>query len=110
MLSANGTIPGGVTDTSEGCAAMQRVSDRLEKWPGRNLMKFYKVKCKVLHLGRNNPRHQHTPGASQLESSLTEKDLGCSGGHQVDLELPLQQRRLKERLWILLLQRYSKTI
>ncbi|TRZ16412.1 hypothetical protein HGM15179_010689 [Zosterops borbonicus] len=40
-----------------------------------NLMKFNKVKCKVLHLGRNNPTHQYILETDQLESSLTEKDL-----------------------------------
>ncbi|KAK4831023.1 hypothetical protein QYF61_014911 [Mycteria americana] len=42
-------------------------------------MKFSKGKCKVLRLGRNNPRHQHVLGATQLESSLAEKGLGCAG-------------------------------
>ncbi|KAK4806812.1 hypothetical protein QYF61_005608, partial [Mycteria americana] len=42
----------------------------------KSLMKFNKEKGKVLHLGKNNPTHQYMLGATQLESSLAEKDLG----------------------------------
>ncbi|KAK4811414.1 hypothetical protein QYF61_005063 [Mycteria americana] len=66
---------GGVADTPEGRAAIQRDLDRLEKRAGRNLTKF-KKKCKALPLGRNDPKHQYMLGATQLESSLAEKDLG----------------------------------
>ena len=38
-------------------------------------MKF-KRKCKSLHLGRSNLRHQYTLGTTQVESSFAEKDLG----------------------------------
>ncbi|KAK4817452.1 LOW QUALITY PROTEIN: hypothetical protein QYF61_015607 [Mycteria americana] len=55
---ADVTRLGGVGDTPEGGAAVQRDLSRLEKWADGNLMKFSKWKCKVLHLGRNNPRHQ----------------------------------------------------
>ncbi|KAK4822633.1 hypothetical protein QYF61_018585 [Mycteria americana] len=67
---------GRVVDSPDGCAASQRDHDRLEKWAKRNLMKCNKGKCKVLHLGWNNPRHQCRLGAAQLQSSSAEKDLG----------------------------------
>ncbi|GAB0204065.1 mitochondrial enolase superfamily member 1 [Grus japonensis] len=51
-------------------------------------MQFNKGKGKALHLGRNNPRHQYTLGATQLESSLAEKDLGFL----VDTRLNMSQR------------------
>ena len=73
---ADNTNLGGVADTPEGHAANQRDLDRLWKWADRNLLKFNKGKCKVLHLGRNNPRDQYMLGATQMESGLTEKDLG----------------------------------
>jgi len=61
---------------------------RLEKWAARNLMKLTEGKCKVVPLGRNNPRHQYMLGAAQLESSLAEKDLGIL----VDAKLSLNQQ------------------
>ena len=40
-------------------------------------MKINKAKCKVLHLGQDNPKHKYKLGREWLESSPEEKDLGC---------------------------------
>ncbi|PKU47118.1 hypothetical protein llap_2558 [Limosa lapponica baueri] len=66
----------GVADTPEDCAAIQRDLDRLESWAERDLMKFKEGKCRVLHLVRNNPKHQYRLGADLLENSSAERNLG----------------------------------
>ncbi|PKU43548.1 hypothetical protein llap_6152 [Limosa lapponica baueri] len=48
-------------------------------------MKFNQGKCKVLHLGRNNPLHQDRLGADLLESSSEEKDLGVLVDNRVTM-------------------------
>jgi len=78
---------GGVADTPEGCATSWGNLDRLEKWAYRKLLKFNKVKCKILHLGRNNSRHQYLLGITPLENSSAE-DLGVL----VDTKLNMRQQ------------------
>jgi len=73
---AGDTKLGGVANKPEGCPAVHRDLDRLESWVQRNLMKFNKGKCRVLHLGRNNPMHQYRLGADLLESGSVERVLG----------------------------------
>lgn len=58
------------------CAAIQREFDGLKKWANRNLMNFNKWKHEILQLGKNNPMHLYMLGASWLESSFVERDIG----------------------------------
>lgn len=70
-------------DSIEGSATIQRDLSRLERWSD---MKFSYEKCKVLHQGRNNHRHQYTLDATQLESSFA-SEIERLDGYHIEYEM-----------------------
>lgn len=65
---------------------------KLENWANLMQMKFHPAKCKVMHLGKNNPRVTYQMKTSNgnyhtLEETELEKDLGV----QVDSKLKFSQ-------------------
>ncbi|PKU43585.1 reverse hypothetical protein [Limosa lapponica baueri] len=69
----------------EGRATLQEDLDRLEEWANKNLMKFKKDKCKVLHLGKHNPGVQNTLASMKLRSSSVERDLRVLEDHKLNM-------------------------
>ncbi|KAJ7406398.1 hypothetical protein BTVI_65648 [Pitangus sulphuratus] len=67
---------GGVANTPESCAIIQKDLGRLERWAEKNCLKLNKDKCRVLHMGKNKPMQQYRLEADLLESSSVEKGLG----------------------------------
>ena len=56
--------------------SIQQDLDRLSNWESMWFLKFNLDKCKVLHIGKNNPHNQYNFLSSKLCTCNTEKDLG----------------------------------
>ena len=64
------------------CLRLQEDIDSLVKWSDKWLMKFNSSKCKILHVGKNNPKFNYTIKEGDIDVPLTEtlceKDLGVN--------------------------------
>ena len=70
-------ITGRVTTTAEK-SLLQTDLDRLVNWSNKWQMTFNLNKCKVLHIGNNNDRHNYSMNGIELLKVNEEKDLGVT--------------------------------
>ena len=67
-----------------GCEALQRDLDNTKRWADKWKMEFNVDKCKIMHLGKLNPRHVYSMDGVELTVTTEEKDLGVLVDDKLD--------------------------
>ena len=76
LLFADDTKVAKVIQNEEDRDRMQEIIDKLQQWAQIWGMAFNAKKCKIMHIGFNNPRYTYTMNGEQIGESKEEKDLG----------------------------------
>ena len=69
----------------DGQEALQRDLMEVQKWAEKWKMEFNVGKCKMMHIGRKNPKNVYSMGGTELETTSAERDLGVTIDDQLDL-------------------------
>jgi ribonuclease P/MRP protein subunit RPP40 len=75
---ANDTKLGQTVGTDQDKEKLQQALDNLCDWADKWGMEFNIKKCKIMHLGQNNPGHVYTMKNQQLETTDIERDIGVN--------------------------------
>ena len=77
-------------ENNEDVVSLQKAIDEMFQWTEKWLLRFNKEKCKVLHLGSKNLKHDYYIGEGNdrilLEKSEVEKDLGIHVDQNLDFK------------------------
>ena len=75
-IFADDAKSGNTVDTSEKRDALQQCVNHMFQWSQTWQMKFNAQKCKVLHVGHSNIKHQYSLNGEPLTSEIKETDVG----------------------------------
>ena len=62
---------------------LQDCLDRLVTWADTWGMSFNVTKCKVMHVGRNNPRAEYYMSGTKLDTTDAKRDIGVKVHHSL---------------------------
>ncbi|CAM4625917.1 unnamed protein product [Caretta caretta] len=65
-----------IVKTKADCEELQKDLTKLSDWATKWQMKFIVDKCKVMHIGKNNPNYTYNMMGANLTTTNQEKDLG----------------------------------
>ena len=78
-------------DPNIGAEALQKDLDTIRDWAKKWKMEFNVDKCKIMHLGKNNPKFNYSMDGSNLNETLKEKDLGVIIDLNLDFECHIKE-------------------
>ena len=76
QMFADDTKVATTIETEEDCKKMQKIIDNLVEWADKWKMSFNVDKCKIVHVGHNNPKKEYYMKGKKLKVENDEKDLG----------------------------------
>ena len=65
-----------IVESLEDGNEMQKIIDNIAAWANKWGMEFNAKKCKILHVGKKNPKRKYFMNGLELEQAKEEKDLG----------------------------------
>jgi ribonuclease P/MRP protein subunit RPP40 len=88
---ADDTKLGQTVGTDQDNEKLQQALDNLCDWADKWGMEFNIKKCKIMHLGHNNPGHVYTMKNQQLENTEIERDIGVNVSNSLKPSLQCAQ-------------------
>ena len=76
LLFADDTKVAKIVRNQEEAGQMQKTIDQLAEWADTWGMTFHADKCKIMHVGKNNPHCRYFMKGKQIGETTEEKDLG----------------------------------
>ena len=78
-------------ETKEDQLRLQRTIDNFVKWTDTWLVKFNSEKCKIMHLGKDNPKYEYSIIENGIKTKLTETTCEKDLGVMIDPNLDFQE-------------------